>query len=118
MSDATVARTIDGVLITLKTAGKDSDVPVARNIPRVVNARIEYAQFYMDNGANDHVIYIDESGYNVFTRRTQGRAPIAERVRREVVPRCRNMVATLAISSDIGVIHNWLVAGTTTRETF
>ena len=46
-------------------------------------------------GANDHEIYIDESRYNVFTRRTQGEAPIAERVRRKVVQRCRNMLATL-----------------------
>ena len=78
----------------------------SRETSRVINARTAYAQFFLNIGANDHVVYLDESGYNVYTRRQQGRAPVGERVCREVVPRGRNMVATLAISSEFGLLHN------------
>ena len=61
-------------------------------------------------------MYIDESGFNIFTRRTKGRAPLGERVRRVVAPRGRNV--TLAISPDMGLVHHVNEQRTVTRATF
>lgn len=46
VSTATVARTLDGQLITCKIAGKDADVPAERNRPVTIDRRREYAQFF------------------------------------------------------------------------
>ena len=60
----------------------------------------------------------DESGFNIFTRRSKGRAPLGERVRRVVAPRGRNANITLAISSDMGLVHHVIEQRTVTRATF
>ena len=44
VSPSTIARTLDGMLMTLKLA---EDVPDARNSPRVLDMRVEYAQWFM-----------------------------------------------------------------------
>ena len=117
--DQTIARVLDGMLITLKSAGKEAYIPFERNRPATIVARLHYAQWYVGLGVNDHVVYVDESGYNIYTRRSRGRADRGVRVRHCVVGnRGRNIVATLAINANFGLIHHWLVAGTTTRETF
>ena len=119
ISDSTVARILDGHLITCKLAGKEADIPHERNLPRILVARQQYAQFFTNLGIRDHVIYVDESGYNVFTRRSIGRARRGERVQRQVCgSRGRNVVLILAISPTLGVVHHWLRQMTVTRATF
>ena len=63
-------------------------------------------------------VYIDESGFNIFTRRSKGRAPLGERVRRVVAPCGRNISITLAISPDMRLVHQIIVERTVTRATF
>lgn len=119
VSIATIARALEGALITTKIAGKDSDIPQQRNTPANIARRLEYAQFFTQLGVNDNLIYLDESGYNLFTRRTKGRARQGERVRRQVAgSRGRNVNFTVSISPVLGVVHHHLGQITVTRETF
>lgn len=118
VSISTVARHLDGMLISLKIAGKDADIPMQRNSLRAINSRNEYANFFTNLGGFDHIVYLDETGFNIYTRPTQGRARIGERVRRVTLPRGPNITATLAISADMGLVHHRIVAATTTRENF
>lgn len=54
---------------------------------------------------NHKVLYIDESGINLYQRRTKGRAPVGQPVHREVNPRGKNVNVIIAICSEIGVVH-------------
>ena len=63
-------------------------------------------------------MYIDESGFNIFTRRSKDRTPLGERVRRVVAPRERNVNITLAMSPDIGLVHHVIKQRTVTCDTF
>lgn len=115
----TIARLLEGNMISLKCAGKEADVPAERNSPQTLRNRQAYAQWFTNLGVNDNVIYIDESGYNIYTRRQQGRAPIGQPVRMQVLGnRGRNVNLTLAINANVGLVHHSLVAETTTRASF
>ena len=57
-------------------------------------------------------------GVNIFTRRSKGRAPLGERVRRVVSPHGRNVNITLAISPDMGLLHHFFEQRMVTRATF
>ena len=73
----------------------------------------------MRAGVVGHCIYIDECGYNIWTRRTYERAPRGEPVRRVVNnQQGRNCNITFAISNEIGLIHHSVRLATTTLESF
>jgi transposase len=119
VSTATVAKHLENQLISVKIAGKDADVPLERNRPENINRRQDYANWLTNLGVTDRIVYIDESGYNIFTRRTQGRAPIGDRVRRRVCgSRGRNINVMLAISADIGLVHAEIGQFTVNGEKF
>ena len=69
-------------------------------------------------GIEERIIYVDESGYNICTRRTKERAPVGQRVRLEGCARGRNMIILLAINQELGVVHHQLGRFTVTREVF
>ncbi|XP_072025585.1 uncharacterized protein [Amphiura filiformis] len=116
ISKSTLARALDGMLITLKLA---EDVPEARNEPRVLNQRCDYAQWFLRHGVVGHCIFIDECGYNIWTRRSYGRAARGQPARRVVHnQRGRNCNVTLATSNEIGLVHQTIVLNTTTRQSF
>ena len=51
-------------------------------------------------------IYIDETGFNLYTRRSYVRAPVGERVNRIVGgQRGRNVTFLVAVTPDVGVVH-------------
>ena len=77
---STIARHLENQLISLKIAGKDADVPFKRNIASTKELRFENATWLAALPIKD-IIYVDECGINLFTRRTQGGAPIGEPVR-------------------------------------
>ncbi len=118
VSVSTIARHLDGHCISTKIAGKDADVPFERNRQATIERRGLYAQWLAELGINERLIYIDESGYNVYTRRTKGRALVGERVRREACPRGRNMIVILAINQEMGLVHHRLGQFTVTRDVF
>ena len=62
-------------------------------------------------------MYIDESEFNIFTRRSKGRAPLGQRVHRVVATHGRNVNITLAISPDMGLVHHVIEQRTVTRAT-
>ena len=55
---------------------------------------------------NTRRVYLDETGFNLYTRRTYGRAPVGQRVNRIVgSQRGRNVTFLVAITPDVGVLH-------------
>lgn len=103
---STIARHLESQLISLKIAGKDADVPLRRNIPTTKQHRFEYASWLSGLQINDSVIYLDECGINLFTRRTQGRAPVGQPVRQRVLgARMANVNLIMAINGDLGLVH-------------
>ena len=116
VSLSTIARTLDGMLFTLKLA---EDVPDARNSPRVIQQRRDYAEWFLEHGIVANCVFIDECGYNIWTRRTQGRALRGVPARRVVHgQRGRNCNVTFAVSAAAGLVHHEISFETVTRERF
>ncbi|XP_038073595.1 uncharacterized protein LOC119741770 [Patiria miniata] len=100
VTTSTIARTLDGMLITLKLA---EDVPEQRNEPRILDARVIFGNWFLQVGVLGHTVYIDETGYNIWTRRSYGRAPRGEPARRVVHgQRGKQVNITFAISGEVG----------------
>ena len=60
----------------------------------------------MEHGHNSRRVYLDETGFNLYTRRAYGRAPVGERVNRIVgSQRGRNITFLVAVTPDVGVLH-------------
>ena len=103
VSTMTVSRALQGELITLKLA---HNVPNTRNSPEVKERRLEYATWMYDEGIHKHRIYIDEAGFNLYTKRAYGRAPMGQRVNRIVSgQRGGNVTVITAISDQVGVLY-------------
>ncbi len=81
VSNDTVHRMLDFHLYTVKTLLIQ---PVNWNTPQTKVSRRDFFQrFFVDN-VNRDCIFIDESGFNLWTSRTRGRTPIGERAIRDV----------------------------------
>lgn len=106
ITTSTIARHLENQLISVKIAGKDADIPFRRNTPQTKETRFNYATWLSHLAMNHKLMYIDESGFNLYQRRTQGRARVGQPVRRNPVEnsRGRNINVIIALSSE-GVIH-------------
>ena len=68
---------------------------------------MEYAQWFMARGIQCNLIYVDECGFNLYTRKTRGRAVIGQRAVRQVAGcRGKNLNLILAINPDVGVLDH------------
>ena len=116
---STIARQLDKQLITLKSLGRDADVPVARNSPENIARRREFVEWLLGLPADCHVIYVDETGFNLWTRRGQGRSRRGQRVRR-VIHTQRGVQVNIfqAVSPILGLVHHEIIAETMTALTF
>ena len=113
---STISRALDGMFITLKLA---EDVPDARNAPRNLDLRVEYGQWFLAEGVVAHTVFIDETGYNVWTRRSYGRAQRGQPVRRVVHrQRGKRCNVTFAVSGELGLVHHEISCETVTRASF
>ena len=114
VSPSTIARTLDGMLMTIKLA---EDVPDARNSSGVLDMRIKSAQWFLEHGLVAHCVHIDETGHNIWTRHSFGRAPhgVLGHVHGQ---RGWNCNITVAVSGEIGLIHHRKAFETITRERF
>ena len=115
---STLARALDGMLLTMKLA---EDVPEGRNEDRVLQQRLAYAQCFLRQGVVGHCIYIDECGYNIWTKMSYGRAPRGQPARTVVNnQRGRNckLNVTFAISNEVGLVHHSIRLATTTLQSF
>ena len=82
ITDAHLGRVCNGLFFTLK---KLEPVPFDRNRPDVKEERHRYATRLLEvANCSPRVVYIDESGFNVWTQRTRGRARIGQRAIRTV----------------------------------
>lgn len=62
-------------------------------------------------------MFFDEAGFNLYTRRTRGRAVVGQRAVRQVAnSKGPNLHILLAISPAVGVVYHELHRGSTTRD--
>ena len=98
VSLSTVARALDGQMVTLKLLRQ---VPMDWNTPVNKEARRVYVQWLLDEGSHEHLLFMDEFGVNVWTARTYGRAPVGRPAVTIVNgQRGQNLTICLAISQD------------------
>ena len=98
-----VSRALQGELITLKLA---RNVPNTRNSPEVKARRLESVTWMYDEAIHIPRIYIDVTGFNLYTKRAYGRAPMGQRVNRIVSgQRGGNVTVITAISDQVGVLY-------------
>lgn len=115
----TISRHLENNFISVKIAGKDADVPYQRNTARTKLARFDYMTWLTNLPVNQKIIYVDETGFNVFTRRRQGRAPIGQRVWQENNNiRDANINIIIAISSEVGLVHFDIEQSTLTHDRY
>lgn len=116
ISITTIRKILDGQLMRMK---KLEDAPIERNNVATKRARQRYAQWMMEEGMNRHLVFVDEAGFNLHTRRTRGRAHVGERAVRQVAG-CRgsNLNLLMAISPEAGMHYFELHVGTVNRERF
>ena len=109
ISRSTLSNMLHGQLIVMK---KLEDAPVQRNSPEVKHCRQAFAEWLMQLPINTEIIFIDEAGINLWTKRTRGRARRGERAVRVVRgTRARNFTMTFAVSPTTGVIETDLQTG-------
>ena len=109
ISRSTLSNMLHGQLIVMK---KLEDAPVQRNSPEIKQSRQAFAEWLMQLPITTEVIFIDEAGINLWTKRTRGRARRGERAVRVVRgTRARNFTMTFAVSPTAGIIHSDLQAG-------
>lgn len=113
----TVSNILDGALITMKLLNTS---PAERNREDVKRARKDFATWLLQEGQMaDNLVYLDESGFNLWTKRTFGRSRAGERAVRKVGgQRGRNLTLLLAISPRQGVVASKFHLGGTTKEVF
>ena len=101
ISNTCISDFLDGKLITHKRV---KNVPTERNSIRVKELREKYARWYIETGfVSSELIYIDEVGVNVWTKRNYGRSKKGDRCF-QVVNRLRGENITIcAATSKTGV---------------
>lgn len=105
ISRSTLSNMLHGELIVLK---KLEDAPIQRNSVIIKQSRQEFAQWIMQNMEKE-LIFIDEAGINLWTKRTRGRARVGERAIRVVGGvRGRNFTMTFAASATRGLLYHQL----------
>jgi hypothetical protein len=116
VSPCTISRALDGQFISIKDVRA---VPFQWNTAEVKSERKGYAQWLLNTGAQENLIFVDEFGCNVWTARTKGRAPIGQRAVRIVEgQRGQNLTLCLAISPQWGLVHWMFVESSFTNQHF
>lgn len=115
----TVDRMLQGMLYTLKLGTKGSDTRASCNLPENIEARREYANFMLHLDASVHIVYLDETGFNLWLRRSQGRAIRGRPVKRTVTTqRGPNVTVCMAICAEFGLVHSTVQRGGQTLVRF
>ena len=116
VSISTLHRALDARFISLK---KLEAVPAERNRQDVKDGRKDLAEWFLGDGDAQEVIFIDESGYNLWISRTRGRAPRGQRCVRVVGARAGpNFTLVIAVSNTRGLLHSETVQGGFNSERF
>ena len=65
------------------------------------------------------LVYVDETCFNLFTRRTRGRSQVGRpAVRQLQFTRGRNLNLCLAVAADVGIVYYEIRRGTNTKQDF
>ena len=116
ISISSLCTVLDGELLTMK---KLEDSPAERNSEAVKNQRRLYADWLLQDGVNNQLVFIDEAGYNLHTKRTRGRARRGERAVRVVAgDRGPNYTVCFAVSPQLGLVFHTIDNGRMTNEKF
>ncbi|KAG7162764.1 uncharacterized protein LOC121873561 [Homarus americanus] len=110
----TVSRALDGELITLKQV---HNVPANRNSEDVNAARVSLSQYMYEDGIQQPRVYVDETGYNLYTCRTYGRAPRGQHVNTIVAgQRGSNVTLIAAIYTLVSLFYYEIHVISVTKE--
>lgn len=116
ISRTVLADTLEGTLLVMK---KLEDCPAERNTLMTKHLRKEYAEWILQNGVRRELIFIDETGVNLYTKRTRGRAPVGQRAVRTINGRRGpNFTMLLAVSNQRGLLHHSYFQGGMTGPRF
>lgn len=116
LSITSISRALDGQLISVK---KLEDCPMRRNAQDVKEARSGYAEWYLNGGLSKTIIYVDETCFNIFTKRTRGRSRIGTTAVRQIGgQRGPNLSLIMAVASGVGIVYFELLRGTVNKERF
>ena len=120
LSTTSIARALDGQLVTMK---KLQDCPAQRNSPRVKRDRVQYAEWYLQQAVLPvtTLIYVDETCFNLFTKRSRGRAVAGQPAIRQLQyerGRNLNLVMAVAVAAAAGVVYFELQQDTMTGQHF
>ncbi|EEQ99693.1 conserved hypothetical protein [Perkinsus marinus ATCC 50983] len=112
LSTSTIDRILDGSLMTLKLV---TPVPIDKNNAANIAKSRTYCQDYQTEIRKK--VHIDESNYNLWTRRSYARSVVGERAKRkERTAKGRNLNILLAISDDGNVVHHEIHVGSVTDK--
>lgn len=116
---STISKMLHGELISMK---KLETSEASRNADSVKEGRREYAMWlnFLQGQLDVHeIVFVDESGFNLWLARTRGRARVGQRAMRTVGNRRGpNFTCLMAVSNLRGVIHTDLRQGGTTAVIF
>jgi hypothetical protein len=115
VSKTVISDWLDGQCLTLKLV---RDVLEDRNSLQTKETRFAYAKWMLESELRENCVYIDESGFNVWTKRSYGRSSKGSRCFRVCNgQRGKNISLCMAISSQ-GVLHSKLLIGAFNRELY
>lgn len=116
VSSSTLARALSCQLITMKLL---SDSPTERNSEATKEKRKEYAQWLLQSAVHHELIFIDETGFNLWLCRTRGRSQRGQRAVRIVNHRRgNNLTIVFAVSNTRGLVHYEICEGGMDGERF
>jgi hypothetical protein len=104
-SKSALKRALDAMDVTWKTIVK---IPVNWNTPEILVARANFVTDMTVKFINRPKVFIDESGFNLHTKKKNGRALAGEPATISVVPRKRNLTLIMAINAE-GIPHYQLI---------
>lgn len=97
---------LHGLLYTVKLGTKGTDVRLSTNSATNIEARRDYAEFMLHHDPRVRTVFVDETGFNLWARRSQGRAMLGRPVKRRVTTqRGPNVTVCLAIAAEFGLVH-------------
>lgn len=112
VSYKTVDRMLAGLLYTVKLATKATDIRRSTNSAANIEARRDYAEFMLGLQPHARIVFLDETGYNLWTRRSQGRALVGRPLKRTVTTqRGPNVTVCMAIAAEFGLVHSTVQRG-------
>ncbi|KAE9262446.1 hypothetical protein PR003_g33538, partial [Phytophthora rubi] len=110
ISTSTISRKLIGMLYTVKQVRVE---PMTCNNEQNKTKRMEFAKKLRAHmSAGDFIVYYDETNFNVYCKRTQGRAKIGKRATVVLPPsKGANLQIQCAVSTEIGLVHHRLERG-------